>query len=157
MRLLWRAPDLALSSIMQITSLLCDFDLVGFRGRQEWPRSSVKNASSPIPVGSAITTMKGNAPRRSTSMRSRNHPRTCHLTRNPNRKLNECNGDITPIDTIPYWSGRSDKFLFADHPRTDYDQITVRSMLAIVGPSRERHKAWREPRLRSPKRVPLGE
>jgi hypothetical protein len=24
-------------------------------------------------------------------------------------------------------------------------------------PSRERHKAWREPRLRSPKRVPLGE
>ena len=24
-------------------------------------------------------------------------------------------------------------------------------------PSRERHKAWREPRLRSPKRIPLGE
>src|SRR5271157_729340 len=25
-----------------------------------------------------------------------------------------------------------DQFLVADHPRTDYDQITVRSMLAIV-------------------------
>ena len=25
-----------------------------------------------------------------------------------------------------------DSFRFADHPRTDYDQITVRSMLAMV-------------------------
>src|SRR6516162_7029368 len=38
----------------------------------------------------------------------------------------EWNGDITPI------TAKRLNLRFADHPRTDYDQVTVRSMLAIV-------------------------
>jgi hypothetical protein len=30
------------------------------------------------------------------------------------RRVNECNGDITSIDTAPYRAGGSDNFLFAD-------------------------------------------
>jgi hypothetical protein len=40
--------------------------------------------------------------------------------------------EITSYKPVLIAAARLDYFRFADHPRTDYDQITVRSMLAIV-------------------------
>src|SRR5271157_94449 len=42
--------------------------------------------------------------------------------------------ELTPAGTSAHRRQpvKLDQFLVADHPRTDYDQITVRSMLAIV-------------------------
>ena len=85
----------------------------------EWLLNYARNANKPIPVASAITTKKANAPRRLTPMRllnrvtHRQKTKSAHLPEiNPeagwpplpvNLELggvNECNGDVTTVVSV---------------------------------------------------------